>query len=54
MKQAKAKKKKGAEAAKAVISVLSQKWDQSIAQKIIHVLLSFKNYMEFCLIMMTK
>ena len=34
MKQAKARKKKGAEAAKAVVSVLSQKWNQSIAQKI--------------------
>ena len=39
MKQAKARKKKGAEAAKAVISVLSQKWDQSIAQKITQELL---------------
>ena len=33
--QAKIRKKKGAEAAKAVISVLSQKWDQSTLQKII-------------------
>ena len=39
MKQAKARKKKGAEAAKAVVSVLSQKWDQSIAQKITQELL---------------
>jgi len=36
--QAKIRKKKGAEAAKAVISVLSQKWDQSTLQKIIQEL----------------
>ena len=51
MKQAKARKKKGAEAAKAVVSVLSQKWDQSIVQKIILELLLFKNFMENFLIM---
>jgi len=38
MKQAKIRKKKGAEAAKAIISVLSQKWDQSTLQKIIREL----------------
>jgi len=36
--QAKIRKKKGAEAAKAIISVLSQKWDQSTQQKIIREL----------------
>ncbi len=35
MKQAKARKKKGAEAANAIISVLSQKWKVTIVQKII-------------------
>ena len=35
MHQAKARKKKGAEAAKAVISILSQKWKLIIIQKII-------------------
>jgi hypothetical protein len=35
MKQAKARKKKGAEAAKAVISILSQKWELISIQKII-------------------
>ena len=35
MKQAKARKKKGAEAAQAVISVLSQKWELILIQKII-------------------
>jgi len=35
MKQAKVRKKKGAEAAKAVISVLSQKWELILIQKII-------------------
>ena len=36
--QARIRKKKGAEAAKAIISVLSQKWDQSTLQKIIREL----------------
>ena len=35
MKQAKVRKKKGAEAAKAVISILSQKWELILIQKII-------------------
>jgi len=35
MRQAKARKKKGAEAAQAVISVLSQKWELILIQKII-------------------
>ena len=35
MKQAKARKKKGAEAADAIISVLSQKWKVTLVQKII-------------------
>ena len=35
MKQAKARKKKGAEAAAAVLSVLSQKWNLTLVQKII-------------------
>jgi len=35
MRQAKARKKKGAEAAQAVISVLSQKWELILTQKII-------------------
>jgi hypothetical protein len=35
MKQAKSRKKKGAEAAKAVISVLSQKWELILIQRII-------------------
>ena len=35
MSQAKARKKKGAEAAEAVISVLSQKWEHILIQKII-------------------
>jgi len=35
MNQAKARKKKGAEAANAIISVLSQKWKVCIVQKII-------------------
>jgi len=35
MKQAKARKKKGAEAAKAVISILSQKWELILIQRII-------------------
>ena len=35
MKQAKARKKKGAEAAKAVISILSQKWELTLIQRII-------------------
>ena len=35
MKQAKARKKKGAEAAQAVISILSQKWELILIQKII-------------------
>jgi hypothetical protein len=35
MKQAKARKKKGEEASKAVISVLSQKWELILIQKII-------------------
>jgi len=39
MRQAKARKKKGAEAAKAVISVLSQKWEHILIQKIIQGLL---------------
>jgi len=38
MSQAKARKKKGAEAAKAVISILSQKWKHNLVQKTIHVL----------------
>ena len=38
LNQAKIRKKKGAEAAKAIISVLSQKWDQSTLQKIIREL----------------
>ena len=54
MKQAKARKKKGAEAAKAIVSVLSQKWDQSTVQKIIQELLSFKNYMASYSITMKK
>ena len=35
MRQAKARKKKGAEAAQAVISILSQKWELILIQKII-------------------
>jgi hypothetical protein len=35
MDQARARRKKGAEAAKAVISVLSQKWEPIIIPKII-------------------
>ena len=35
MRQAKARKKKGAEAAGAVISILSQKWELILTQKII-------------------
>ena len=35
MRQAKARKKKGAEAAEAVISILSQKWELILTQKII-------------------
>ena len=35
MSQAKARKKKGAEAAEAVISILSQKWEHILIQKII-------------------
>jgi hypothetical protein len=35
MKQAKARKEKGAEAAKAVISILSQKWELILIQRII-------------------
>ena len=35
MRQAKARKKKGAEAAEAVISILSQKWELILIQKII-------------------
>jgi hypothetical protein len=35
MKQAKARKNKGAEAAKAVISILSQKWKLILVQKTI-------------------
>jgi hypothetical protein len=35
MRQAKARKKKGAEAADAVISILSQKWELNITQEII-------------------
>jgi hypothetical protein len=35
MRQAKARKKKGEEAAQAVISVLSQKWEPILMQKII-------------------
>jgi hypothetical protein len=35
MRQAKARKKKGAEAADAVISILSQKWEFNLTQKII-------------------
>jgi len=35
MRQAKARKKKGAEAAQAVISILSQKWELILTQKII-------------------
>jgi hypothetical protein len=35
MKQAKSRKKKGAEAAKAIISVLSQKWELILIQRII-------------------
>jgi hypothetical protein len=35
MKQAIARKKKGAEAAAAVLSVLSQKWNLTLVQKII-------------------
>jgi len=38
MRQAKTRKKKGAEAAKAVISVLSQKWELILIQKIIQEL----------------
>ncbi len=38
MNQATARKKKGAEAASAIISVLSQKWKVSIVQKIIQEL----------------
>ena len=38
LNQAKVRKKKGAEAAKAIISVLSQKWDQNTLQKIIQEL----------------
>ncbi len=38
MKQAKLRKKKGAEAARAIVSVLSQKWTQDTAQKIIQEL----------------
>jgi len=36
MSQAKLRKKKGAEAAKAVISILSQKWKLNLVQKTIH------------------
>jgi len=36
MSQAKLRKKKGAEAAKAVISILSQKWKPNLVQKTIH------------------
>ena len=36
--QAKIRKKKGAEAAEAIVSVLSQKWEQSTVQKIIQEL----------------
>ena len=35
MRQAKARKQKGAEAAQAVISILSQKWELILIQKII-------------------
>ena len=35
MRQAKARKRKGAEAAQAVISILSQKWELILIQKII-------------------
>jgi hypothetical protein len=38
MKQAKARKQKGAEAAKAVISILAQKWEPISIQKIIQEL----------------
>ena len=38
MKQAKARKRKGAEAAKAVISILSQRREHIITQKIIQEL----------------
>ena len=38
MKQAKARKKKGADAVKAVLSVLSQKWEQFLAPKTIQEL----------------
>jgi hypothetical protein len=39
MHQAKARKKKGAEAAEAVISILSQKWEFLLITKIIQELL---------------
>ena len=39
MRQAKARKRKGAEAAQAVISILSQKWELILIQKIIQELL---------------
>jgi len=39
MRQAKARKKKGAEAAEAVISILSQKWELILIRKIIPELL---------------
>ena len=38
MKQAIARKEKGAEAARAVLSILSQKWKQTLVQKIIQEL----------------
>ena len=51
-KQAIARKKKGAEAANAIISILSQKWKTFIVQKITLELLLFKNCMVNFLIMM--
>jgi hypothetical protein len=39
MKQAKARKNKGAEAAEAVNSILSQKWELTTIQKIVQELL---------------
>jgi hypothetical protein len=39
MRQANARKKKGAEAAKAVISIISQKWEPIITQRIVQELL---------------
>ena len=39
LRQAMARKRKGAEAAKAVISILSQKWELTLIQKIIQGLL---------------